>query len=82
MHMKHPLDWFGHALLCFAIALWRWDYAVVVAVTIELVQIENAFFNWKFLFDWDWWKEIVFNRDRLMDLIFDAVGICIVVVIK
>jgi len=57
---KHPFDWLGHFLLCFCIALYRWDYAAIVALTIEGAQIESRV--------WQKW-------DHLIDLIFDLAGI-------
>ena len=60
MNMKHPLDWFAHFGLCFLIALFRWDYAVIVGLTIEGTQIESG--------SWQGW-------DHLIDLIADGIGV-------
>lgn len=60
MNMKHPIDWLAHAGLCFIIALFRWDYAIVVGLTIEGTQIESG--------NWQKW-------DHLIDLVFDGLGI-------
>ena len=64
---KHPFDWLGHCLLCFCIALYRADYAAVVAVTIEGTQIEAKI--------WQRW-------DHLIDLIFDFTGIGLAILLK
>ena len=67
MNMKHPLDWIAHAGLCLLITLFRWDYAVVVGLTIEGTQIESG--------NWQGW-------DHLIDLVADGIGIVIALLIK
>lgn len=41
----HPHYWLEHVLLMLLIGVVRWDYAVVVALTIEGVQIEGIWRN-------------------------------------
>lgn len=64
--LGNPWHYFGHCILCFIIALFRWDYAVVVAVTIELTQIESGVWN---------------LEDTIHDLLFDGVGILVAVAV-
>ena len=67
LRSKHPFDWMGHCLLCFIIALYRADYSIIVALTIEGTQIESGI--------WQKW-------DHLIDLIFDFTGIGLAVWLK
>ena len=67
MKLKHPYDWLAHAALCGIIAWFRWDYAIVVAITIEATQIESGI--------WQRW-------DHLIDLLFDGIGIILSMGIK
>jgi len=59
--------WIGHCLLCFIITLWRWDYAIIVGLTIEGTQIESGI--------WQKW-------DHLFDLIADSIGIVIALILR
>jgi len=65
--MSHPIDWFAHCGLCFLITFFRWDYAVIVGITIEGTQIESGL--------WQKW-------DHLIDLFFDGLGIILALLIK
>ena len=67
MKLKHPLDWLAHAALCFVVALFKWDYAIVVGITIEGAQIESGI--------WQKW-------DHAIDLVFDGLGIILALSIR
>ena len=61
MISEHPHDWILHNVICLVVAfLIGWDKAIVMAVTIELTQIEAGIKQ-------PWW-------DYAIDLFFDLVG--------
>ena len=70
----------GHFVICFLMALWRYDCAIVMALTIELTQIDIAFWRGYLRSRSLWWNIKEFAReyfwgDTILDLAVDATGI-------
>lgn len=78
MNIRLHWDWPAHLILCFIIALFKWDYAVLVGVTIELVQAEH---DCKYPFMKDFWMRLL-SKDTIIDLVFDGIGIGLALLIK
>jgi hypothetical protein len=71
-------NWISHAVLCFLIALFRWDYAILIGVTIELVQAEHGF---KHPLTKEFWRRLL-SKDTIIDLVADGIGIGIALLIR
>lgn len=77
--MRH-LFLIGHFIICFLMTLWKWDYAIVLAITIELTQIDVTFWANYVKSKSLWWNVRIFMQDyywgdTILDVITDAMGI-------
>ena len=63
------MDKVKHAVLCMIVAMWRTDYAIVMALTIELTQAEAGSPSIREML------RRLTSRDTMWDLVADAIGI-------
>jgi len=77
------MDKLGHFALCLLVALWRPDWAVVVALTIEATQFEAYWRRW-WRASGRWWKPFTtyWWGDTVLDLLADALGIAAAAIIR
>ena len=74
--MKQLIFWIGHAIVCFIPTyFFGWQAGMVGGLYIELAQIDVYYFAGNKLKTYHW-------KDTFIDLIFDAIGIIIAVILK